>query len=69
MTTKQIILKALYRFIMFLSNLFPSKHAVLMNKDKVSPNSSVFNIPFLANNGSAVTLAPYKGKKILIVNT
>ena len=69
MTTKQIILKTLYRFIMFMSNLFPSKHAELINKSKVSPNSSVFNIPFLANNGSAITLGSYKGKKILIVNT
>ncbi|MEP6681890.1 MAG: glutathione peroxidase [Parafilimonas sp.] len=42
---------------------------ILENTNNIQPKTSVYEIPIELNNGKVETLAEYKNKKILIVNT
>lgn len=69
MTPRQRILKALYPLIMLKGKLFPSKADVQKNTLQVQPLTSIFDVEFVLNNGTTISLKKYKGQKIVIVNT
>lgn len=69
MTIKQKILRFIYPFIIKMSKSKSMNTKVLKNTDDVKPQTSVYDILFEMNNNQTETLAAYKGKKILIVNT
>jgi glutathione peroxidase len=69
MTFRQKILKAVYPVFTAFNRLSGSFTQVRSNEDAVKPNSSVFEIPIVMNDGSTITLAVFAGKKIMIVNT
>jgi glutathione peroxidase len=69
MTVKQRVLKFVYPLIIKTSKRQNMNTKVLENTNNIPPKSSVYEIPFQLNNGEIETLAAYKNKKILIVNT
>ncbi|HEY2726228.1 MAG TPA: glutathione peroxidase, partial [Parafilimonas sp.] len=69
MTVKQRILKLVYPLIIKTSKRQNRNTKVLENINNAQPKTSVYEIPFQLNNGETETLAAYKNKKILIVNT
>ena len=69
MTTQQQILKALYKVIMLKGKLFPSLKDIKKNTHLVPANAIFYDINVVANDGTAIDLSKYKGKKIVIVNT
>lgn len=69
LTIHQRILKQAYRAIMFFANLLPKKAQFVTNERHQIPLTSVFDLPITLNNGANTTLAAYKGKKLLLVNT
>jgi glutathione peroxidase len=69
MTVKQRVLKFVYPLIIKTSKRQNMNTKVLENTNNIPPKTSVYEIPFQLNNGEIETLAAYKNKKILIVNT
>ena len=69
MTIKQNFLKLVYPLIIKGSKQQNMNTKILENTDNIQPKNSVYDIPFELNNGKIETLAEYKNKKILIVNT
>ncbi len=69
LTIQQRILKQAYQVIMFFANLLPKKAQFLINERQQLPTKSVFDLPVTLNSGVKTTLAAYKGKKLLLVNT
>lgn len=69
MTLRQSMMKAFYSIIMLKGKLFGTSNGILLNENKVAPTSSIYNLQFIANDGSIVGLEQFKGKKILLVNT
>jgi glutathione peroxidase len=69
MTVKQRVLKLVYPLIIKTSKRQNMNTKVLENINNVKPKTSVYDIPFQLNNGEIESLATYKNKKILIVNT
>jgi glutathione peroxidase len=69
MTVKQRVLKFIYPLVIKTSKRQNMNTKVLENTNNVKPKTSVYDIPFQLNNGEIETLAAYKNKKILIVNT
>lgn len=68
MTIRQRILKAVYPLIIG-SKLANKYNRICFNTKHIKPNSSVYNITFELNDGTAANLASYKGRNILVVNT
>lgn len=68
-TLRQRILKAVYPAIMFFGNLSGTKSSSHSNTKKMTPKTSIYQIPIVLNNGNTFNLEALKGKKILIVNT
>lgn len=69
MTGKQKVLKALYPVISGIGKYIGPNGTKLTNEKGIKPISSIYTIPFEGIDGSQQTLAQYKGKKILLVNT
>lgn len=69
MTVRQRILKAIYPLIMLKGKLFPSKIDVQKNVLQAPSTTSIYDLEFVLNNGTTVTLSKYKGQKLVIVNT
>ncbi|MBN9298592.1 MAG: glutathione peroxidase [Filimonas sp.] len=69
MTGKQSFLKKLYPLLMKVTNLFGANNKVLDNNKHVAPPQSLYDLAATQNNGQAVALSNFKGKKILFVNT
>lgn len=69
MTLRQSIMKTVYSVIMLKGKLFGTSNGVLLNDNKIVPPSSIYNLQFIANNGTVTSLEEFKGKKILLVNT
>jgi glutathione peroxidase len=42
---------------------------IIENEGNIRPYTSIYQVPFVLNNGTATNLAAYRGKKILLVNT
>ncbi len=69
MTIKQKLLKFFYPLVIKTSEVKNINAKVLENRNNIKPKTSVYDIPFELNNGEIETLAAFKNKKILIVNT
>lgn len=69
MTWRQSFLKTIYGVIMLKGKLFGTNNRVLKNDQKVVPINSLYQLEYIANNGTVVNLDQFKGKKILFVNT
>lgn len=69
MTGRQKILRAFYPILIAVTKLFGRNNKVLINNKKSQPPQSVYDLTVQLNNGSALPLQSYKGKKMLLVNT
>ena len=69
MTGKQKILKTLYPVFAAFSRVVGNKGNIAINKSNALPKKSIFELTFTDNKGTPVSLAGYKGKKMLLVNT
>lgn len=69
MTIRQSMMKAFYSIIMLKGKLFGTSNGILLNENKVTPTTSIYNLQFTANDGRIVGLDQFKGKKVLLVNT
>ncbi|HLO83137.1 MAG TPA: glutathione peroxidase [Chitinophagaceae bacterium] len=69
MTFRQKLLKSVYPVFTALNRMTGAHAAVITNSKAKQPQTSIFDIPIVMNNGSTKTLAEYRGKKIMIVNT
>lgn len=69
MTGRQKFLKAVYPVFIGLTKLFGKNSKVLVNNKNSKPTQSVYDLTVQLNNGNALPLQTYKGKKILLVNT
>ena len=69
MTLKQNFLRWAYPAISFGSRLTKTNAESLVKDKLIEPSIPVYDIPVTLNDGSAITLDQFKGKKILIVNT
>lgn len=69
MTIRQRVLKAVYPAFTWLGRITGKNSKVFTNESPISPPQSLYDLSFTMNNGEAVSLSKYKGKKILLVNT
>ena len=68
MTNRQKITKAFYPAIMWFTNMVGAQKATASNID-IKPNTSIYNLTMVANDGIPFNFNNLTGKKILIVNT
>jgi len=68
MTLRQRLLKRLYPVFLLIKKT-GGKHHVLSNKQNIAPIKSIYELSVELSNGETRSLAKYKGKKILFVNT
>ena len=68
MTWKQKLLKAAYPVLAAFTRS-GKRGNVTINKSNALPGRSIFELTFTDNKGNPVSLAAFKGKKILLVNT
>jgi len=69
MTWRQSFLKTVYPLVMLRSKLFQHEKSIQLNKQNIQPINSFYDLKAVANNGTPVDFAQFKGKKVLIVNT
>lgn len=69
MTGRQRILKIVYPLWIALTKLMGRNTKVLANAKHVPPVESIYSLQVPLNNGNALPLETYKGKKLLLVNT
>jgi glutathione peroxidase len=69
MTGKQKVLKAMYPIISGLGRFVGPNGTKLTNEKGIKPVTSIYDVKFEGIDGKEQTLAKYKGKKILLVNT
>lgn len=69
MTWRQSLLKTFYPIIMLPGKIFGGSSKGLVNKQKMEPNTSFYQLQIVLNNGSVLSMDSLKGKKILLVNT
>src|SRR6188508_3167135 len=69
MTARQKILKAFYPVFSGINKIFGLNNAVLVNDKNHVPVKSLYDIEVVMNDGSKKSMADFKGKKLLIVNT
>jgi glutathione peroxidase len=68
MTIRQKVLKAVYPAFMWFTKL-TGKNVTQLSNEQKPPPVSFYSLKTMANNGSEVDFAQYKGKKVLLVNT
>jgi len=69
MTGRQKILKAVYPFLLWATNLKNKNNKMLVNEKNIQPLQSLYGLKVPLNNGDSLSLSSLKGKKILFVNT
>lgn len=69
MTWRQSILKTLYPIIMLPGKLFGGTTKGSINKTKMQPMNSFYQLQITLNNGTKMTMDAFRGKKIVLVNT
>ncbi len=69
MSTRQSILKSFYPALTGITRFLGINNRVLLSGENASPAESVYDIPFETISGEQSSLAAYKGKKIIVVNT
>jgi glutathione peroxidase len=69
MTGRQRILKIVYPLWIAFTKLLGKNTKVLANAKNTRPAQSIYELSVPLNNGNALPLQAYKGKKLLLVNT
>jgi glutathione peroxidase len=69
MTGRQRILKIVYPMWIAFTKLLGKNTKILANTINVQPAQSIYELSVPLNNGNALPLQSYKGKKLLLVNT
>lgn len=69
MTWRQSLLKTFYPIIMLPGKIFGGASKGLLNKQKMQPITSFYQLQIILNNGTTLSMDSLKGKKILLVNT
>lgn len=69
MTVKQKVLKAIYPMFSGLNRLFGNNTQIVKNNSNIQPKQSIYDLSVQLNDGSKLSLANLKGKKLLLVNT
>lgn len=69
MTGRQKILKAMYPILIAFTKLLGKNMKTVTNTANVQPAQSIYDLTIDLNNGKALPLEQYKGKKLLLVNT
>jgi glutathione peroxidase len=69
MSTRQKVLKAMYPFFTGLNRLFGTNTSVRSNPGDVPPVVSLYELQVTMIDGTKKSMADFKGKKLLIVNT
>jgi glutathione peroxidase len=69
MTGRQRILKIVYPLWLAFTKLLGKNTKILANAKKVRPVQSIYDLTVPLNNGNALSLNIYRGKKLLLVNT
>jgi glutathione peroxidase len=69
MTGRQRILKIVYPLWIAFTKLLGKNTKILANGKNARPVQSIYELSVPLNNGNALPLQTYKGKKLLLVNT
>jgi glutathione peroxidase len=69
MTGRQRLLKIVYPMWIAFTKLLGKNTKVLANGQNARPVQSIYELSVPLNNGNALPLQAYKGKKLLLVNT
>lgn len=69
MTGRQRILKIVYPLWIAFTRLLGKNIKILANGKNIRPVQSIYELNVPLNNGNALPLQTYKGKKLLLVNT
>jgi glutathione peroxidase len=69
MTGRQRVLKIVYPLWIAFTKLLGKNTKILANGKNVRPVQSIYELSVSLNNGNALPLRTYKGKKLLLVNT
>lgn len=69
MSTRQSILKSFYPALTSVTRFFGVNNRVITPDVPVAPSSSIYDFKVALINGDTISLADYKGKKIVVVNT
>lgn len=69
MTGRQKLLKAFYPLFTGLNRMLGTNSKVLVNKEGIRPPSSIYDLQVKMIDGTMKSMADFKGKKLLIVNT
>ena len=69
MSTRQNMLKSVYPALTSITRFFGVNSRVVLPEEKNAPVVSLYDIPFETIAGEQSSLAAYKGKKIVLVNT
>jgi len=69
MSTRQNMLKSVYPALTSITRFFGVNSRVVLPEEKNAPVVSLYDIPFETIAGEQTSLAAYKGKKIVVVNT
>ena len=69
MSGRQKLMKAIYPVITSVGRLMGKNADAIENKHGVKPVQSVYDISIVLNDGTTKSLAEFKGKKIMLVNT
>lgn len=69
MTWRQSLLKTFYPVIMLPGKLFGGSSKGLLNKQQMQPTTSFYQLQFILNNGTGISMETFRGKKLLLVNT
>ena len=69
MSTRQQILKKVYPMLTGITRFFGVNNRAISPDEVIAPVMPVYDIPFELIDGTSTSLAAYKGKKIVVVNT
>jgi len=69
MSIRQSILKSFYPTLTSITRFFGVNNRVLIPEHASAPSSSIYDLKVELISGDTISLAAYKGKKIVIVNT
>ncbi|MEN9949668.1 MAG: hypothetical protein RLY85_420 [Bacteroidota bacterium] len=69
MSTRQTILRKIYPALTSITRFFGVNNRTIPAGQVVAPTVPVFDIPFELIDGTPASLAAFKGKKIVVVNT
>ena len=69
MSTRQSILKSFYPALTSVTRFFGVNNRVITPDVPAVPSSSIYDFKVTLINGDTLSLADYKGKKIIVVNT